>query len=408
MYMLSFKFHGHACVEIVSDGLRMITDPWFGTPFHFNSLVAYPPIATPSEENLSQINLIHISHIHRDHFDQDSLKKFSKNVPVLISDYKNKFFRDRIRGLGFQTIIEVPEEGITFAGCQFHSVQIEPFNGSYDSLLIMILENRKVLLNNDCILTLDQYQKLKQKFGRIDYGFVGYCSVSPFPFCYTIQNISADELHQEAKDKAISHVKMLNEIFQFSKIIPYANGIRCCSPKQKEVNSYFETWPYFSKYPELSSKLYYCEPGQYWSDNFEVGTNTYFQRSHQIYFNDIANSNAYEFSKEEKFDKDVYLNFFRSYFRSVESRINPDWQIVIALKPANPGQEMLFLYHQKLVCESIDLQKYDIKIEFEVPWLNEVILKKASLASVFYAFQFRAHYNFLPTTRNQKVHSWFP
>lgn len=92
---------GHSTVLLQLDGSNIITDPIFSNRIlYFSKRYVEPGI---SFEQLPKIDAIIISHEHYDHFDKATLKKFDKNIPVIVPiGLKNK-----IAGLGFQDIREV-------------------------------------------------------------------------------------------------------------------------------------------------------------------------------------------------------------------------------------------------------------------------------------------------------------
>ena len=408
MNQINFKFHGHACVEIEYDGFRIMTDPWFGTPIFFESLVAYPPVTRPTALELDRINMIHISHIHRDHFDPDSLKFFKKNTPVLISDYENINLRQQLSNLGFKTIIEVTESGVEFGPAQFHSFQHQPFNGSFDSLIVITISGRKILLNNDCILSEERYKKMAEKLGPVEYGFLGYCSVSPFPTCYTVGGISNQDLAKAEKENAFLHVKSLDLLFSFRQIIPYANGLRLGRGKNRDhVNSHFQTVEDFIKIPQLNNKIYYCEPGQSWTENFEPQNHLFLDLVPTRYSTELQGQQVATVKSNNALPAVTYLEFLKSYFLSLEKRIDPDWKIAIILGSETELNKLAFLVHQERVQLVLKYEDCDIELQFDISSFNDIVLKKRSIASIFYSFQFQAKYKFLPKARNEKVHTWY-
>lgn len=92
---------GHSTVLIQLDGLNIITDPIFSYRIlHFSKRYIEPGIPF---EKLPKIDAIVISHEHYDHFDKATLKRFDKNVPIVVSmGLKNK-----VEKLGFEDIREI-------------------------------------------------------------------------------------------------------------------------------------------------------------------------------------------------------------------------------------------------------------------------------------------------------------
>lgn len=75
---------GHSTVLIQLDGLNIITDPVFST--HILGFTKRHIEAGIPFKQLPKINAIIISHEHDDHFDKATLKKFDKNIPIVIPE----------------------------------------------------------------------------------------------------------------------------------------------------------------------------------------------------------------------------------------------------------------------------------------------------------------------------------
>lgn len=92
---------GHSTVLIQMDGFNIITDPIFSNRIlRFAKRYVEPGIPF---EKLPKIDAIVISHEHYDHFDKATLKKFDKNIPIVIS----KGLKDKAVNLGFQDVREI-------------------------------------------------------------------------------------------------------------------------------------------------------------------------------------------------------------------------------------------------------------------------------------------------------------
>lgn len=92
---------GHATVLIHLDNVNIITDPVFSDRIGwFAKRYIKPGIAF---EKLPEIDMILISHEHWDHLDKPTLRRFPRDIPVIIS----AGLGDRIRKLGFKDVREI-------------------------------------------------------------------------------------------------------------------------------------------------------------------------------------------------------------------------------------------------------------------------------------------------------------
>jgi L-ascorbate metabolism protein UlaG (beta-lactamase superfamily) len=100
---------GHATVLINFYGTMILTDPVFSTRaglrimgmFTLGTKRLVVPALTIDE--LPPIDLILISHAHMDHLDLHSLRKFDRNIPVIMAANTS----DIIRGMRFTSVTEV-------------------------------------------------------------------------------------------------------------------------------------------------------------------------------------------------------------------------------------------------------------------------------------------------------------
>ena len=90
---------GHSTVIVESRDFRFITDPLFSNRIARFFRRRKAPLAA-SVEDLPPIDSILISHGHYDHLDTPTLKKFAKDIPIVVS----KSLRRIIARLGFSDI----------------------------------------------------------------------------------------------------------------------------------------------------------------------------------------------------------------------------------------------------------------------------------------------------------------
>jgi hypothetical protein len=240
-----FDWISHASVVINAGDLKLITDPWFGFHFHYDTFHCYPPFQTNIQELVNSINAIHISHLHQDHFCRQSLSFFKKDTLVLISEYKSKYFKNQIHELGFTNIIEVPANlrAIDLHGIKIRTIQAVDNETSFDSALIVTDQNdESYLLANDCTFTPDQINDLKRNGLKWKGAFVGYTHISPFPTCFHFSKDpeKTDKLLHEQKTKKALECKLICEELKPDWIVPYANDLRFFRESLHKHNRIFE------------------------------------------------------------------------------------------------------------------------------------------------------------------------
>ena len=86
---MKIKLFRSATLGINSDNFKMLTDPWLTDGEYYGSWSHYPYYDLDKNINeINSYNAIYISHIHPDHCSDDTLKKISKDILVLVKEKK--------------------------------------------------------------------------------------------------------------------------------------------------------------------------------------------------------------------------------------------------------------------------------------------------------------------------------
>jgi L-ascorbate metabolism protein UlaG (beta-lactamase superfamily) len=410
--VIEFHLLGHAGVRIRSQGQSLVIDPWFGRPFSGNNMVAYPPIPRPTASELADTVAVHVSHVHQDHLCGDGLGLFARNTPLAVGRYPQSGFAQALRGLGFTDVREIPEDGLEIGVFRLHNVALDPFDGSFDSLLIVAAEGRTILLNNDCILSDAAYEALRQRFGRIDYGFLGYAPVSPYPVCYEIRGNAAAALLEASWQHSLDHLAKLDALFSFERIVPYANGIRLLCPATRAMNAAFIPIDRIRERlaPQVAHKLYLSEPGQQWDERFVPRRlrHGYDVAAICEHFDRTGATYSYPFAEVSPLPNDRYEHFFSQYFQAVERKRGLDIDIVCRITDDTFRPLAAYRYRggeARWSPQDIDREGL-IRLDLPSAWINEVVLGRMVMGSLYYAFQFRARYPWNRVPHPWRVHRW--
>jgi Predicted Zn-dependent hydrolases of the beta-lactamase fold len=133
-----------ATIKITYGGKRFLIDPWLADKG------AFPPIPSPFNESrnplvdlplpiveITNVEAVIVTHMHHfDHFDESARKALSKKLPIFTQNEKEA---DDMRGLGFQKVAALQDEGVAFEGMTlFHTYgehgQGEAAKRNYDAL----------------------------------------------------------------------------------------------------------------------------------------------------------------------------------------------------------------------------------------------------------------------------------
>jgi UDP-MurNAc hydroxylase len=168
----SIQFINHASVIIKGENISVLSDPWYqGDAFHkgWNLLCE-----TSDDQQLDVINKtthIWISHEHPDHFSIPFFKKFSnqinkRKIKILFQETKDKKVIQFLKNLSIE-YFEL-KDNVNLKLDESFSVTCLK-DGFYDSALLIINENEKILNLNDCDVThKNRVKEVFSKTGEVD------------------------------------------------------------------------------------------------------------------------------------------------------------------------------------------------------------------------------------------------
>jgi L-ascorbate metabolism protein UlaG (beta-lactamase superfamily) len=189
---MKVTFIGHASLLVESNGISVLSDPWWQGPCFGAQWWTYP---TPNVEALDgrKIDYIYISHGHHDHLHPGTLATLPKTAKVLVSREVN--LASAIRDLGFE-VIEVTDDRSIQLGNHALEARILRTHGA--DTLIALSDGNQVCINlNDALhaaptQTQDYFTaRLREFYPTIDYVYCGYGVASHFPNCYRIPGKNA-------------------------------------------------------------------------------------------------------------------------------------------------------------------------------------------------------------------------
>lgn len=178
-------YYGQACTLIEAGGIRILTDPWLtegaflGSWFHTHLLA---DVGISPHTVAGKFDYLFISHEHQDHCDANTLRQFSRSIPLMICRFATPKFRKYLEGLGFTNITE-HNSGDTFTVGDGVNVTIfGTAEYTNDAAILVEHEGVRCFNETDCKL---QYADL-QKIGAqgIDIGFYMFSGANWFPMLY--------------------------------------------------------------------------------------------------------------------------------------------------------------------------------------------------------------------------------
>ena len=122
---MQITYIGHATCLIEIAGKRILTDPIWANRIFFIKRIQKPGLEL---EEVLPVDLVLLSHAHFDHFDSGTLKKISKNTPVICAKHMARLLKRR----GFKHIHELDWlEQIELLGLKITALPAKHFGGRW-------------------------------------------------------------------------------------------------------------------------------------------------------------------------------------------------------------------------------------------------------------------------------------
>jgi hypothetical protein len=180
---------GHACLEIETSGLRILTDPWWAGPAYTNQWYAWP---TPQPADITEkpVDYVYLSHGHEDHLHVDTLRQLRAGATALVPEFLHgsiaPFLRDE---LGFSQVIELKHgKTVTLR----RGLKATCYVNLTDSILVLEDGDRVLVNANDALhasspAVIDYLCRvIRSRHPTVDTLYLGFSGASWFPNCLRV------------------------------------------------------------------------------------------------------------------------------------------------------------------------------------------------------------------------------
>jgi len=269
---LKVTYLQNAGVIVENFGEKILCDPWFVDGCYYGSWHHYPKFEF-NEKEFDDVDYIYISHVHPDHFDIKTLQKLKKNIPVLIHEFPQKYFKENIEELGFnveeirnnkrtkleKTWINIiaadncdPEICSRAFGCNFGFNQFG--TNQIDTFSIIDNEEQVIVNSNDCPYEIGQNtaKMIKKQHPTVNLFLVGYTGASDYPCCYGLEESEKRNEAEKKKMKRLQNAADYIHILDPEHYLPFAGryvlgGKLTALMKYKGESTLDEGFEYLSK-----------------------------------------------------------------------------------------------------------------------------------------------------------------
>jgi len=191
---MKIEYIGHASLLIETNGIKIVTDPWFNGASYCNQWHLFPKPVN-AHKLLTDIDYVLITHGHEDHLHEASLKILPKRATVI---YPYTWYSDStvyFKGLGFNESFEALSwKTYTLK----KGICITFISNNLDTIIVIESEGKVLVDMNDALTSSTEKaveyftEKIKQRWPIIDYVFSGFGGASYFP--NTIHTPSKNDL----------------------------------------------------------------------------------------------------------------------------------------------------------------------------------------------------------------------
>ena len=268
----SIQFINHASVIIQGDNISVLSDPWYqGDAFHKGWNLLCETSDDQSIDVLNQITHIWISHEHPDHFSIPFFKKFSKQInerkiKVLFQDTKDKRVVQFLKNLSVE-YYEL-QDNVNLKLDESFSVTCLK-DGFYDSALLVINQNEKILNLNDCeVSDQSKGKEIFSKTGEVDV------LLTQFSYAAWKGGVANKKWRAEAALEKLKTLELQISIFNPKFVIPFASFVYFSNEKNLYLNdSINKPSDVIDKLKDCKSNVIIMQPNDVIGGNFEHTSN---------------------------------------------------------------------------------------------------------------------------------------
>jgi UDP-MurNAc hydroxylase len=228
---MKFTIIGHACLLIEAGGERMLIDPWLVGSCYWRSWWHHPQARADLVEPAST-SAIYYTHEHPDHLHHPSLRRFPREVRILIPRFPVGRMAPLLSARGFSRIEEVPHGGLARVG----PLEIRSYQYGLDDSVVVVSDGETTLVNlNDAKSSGRALEQIRRRHAPIDFLFRSHAPAQSYPFCY-----SADvpgDLSLLGRDHYTRSFAAAVRVLRPRWAIPFASNVCYLHPESRAQNA---------------------------------------------------------------------------------------------------------------------------------------------------------------------------
>ena len=215
---VNIKLHSHACMEIECGSFSLLTDPWLKGNAFMGAWELFPPPVTGPDD--IDPDVIWISHEHSDHFHIETLKEFSRDIPIYFPDFPNDRIRKILVREGFKNVNPMPFGEPFGLGDEVKITCFEPKSMWNDSIVLIECESRSILNLNDAGLN----DNVAETVAPVDMVASAYTwGASGYPLTWThLDEKEKGKIIEESNEGMLAMLRQAADLYGADYILPFA------------------------------------------------------------------------------------------------------------------------------------------------------------------------------------------
>jgi UDP-MurNAc hydroxylase len=374
-----------SCFLFEYKGVRILTDPWIGTPAYDGAWLQFPQPVINAKE-VGSLDYIFISHIHEDHCDLQTLLYLDRNAKIVLMERHPNLVEKFLsyHDLSFREVVNLPPRLLWEAAPDlcFEVVEADPaheLNHLIDSSLIIHYGSKAVYFANDN----PPYPALDDYLSRYQFELALLPPVggSGYPACY--ENLSETEkLNKADWIRNRYHGEMLDCLRRLNpRLFCSAANSHVLAGKSASLND-------FMAWPRSAASVYryiaeHRQPGDVFCPVLLLPGHTIFLETEC----GVADAVAVNFYDNE-LDREQFI-----HGAAKETHHNFE---LIQLNPSISFPHLFTLAHERL-------KGYLSRNSLDIPWQYFFAYDREKYASVSLSPPYTLEMNVLPCENNRLI-----
>ncbi len=228
---MKFTIIGQACLVVESGQDRLVIDPWILGSCYWRSWWHFPP-ARPELLDPESVSAVYLTHEHPDHLHFPSLRRFSKDVRILVPRFPVDRMATVLRERGFTRVEELPHSGRARIG----SLQIASYQAGTDDSIVVVDDGTTTILNmNDAKAGVLALRHILRRHPRIDFFLRSHAPAQAYPYCYTADD--PRDLKLLTREHYLELFAASVRVIRPRWAVPFASNICHLHPESREQNA---------------------------------------------------------------------------------------------------------------------------------------------------------------------------